>query len=1040
MIEVGSLNRAILLVVSQIAVVFIAIMVGYACTWTQTSRLEHSRGHLLLSGSVLGFLHMQQKDHWVLDRASCAMCGLITLHQSLFDVKLWLLVTDKAKSHTKWGMKRFDHAWLNVHDDLRKVHSKGPPVVLVNRAIKLKNRLVALAGLVYVIATLFGSVTFLTLTSTNMANDFWWANYSAMREHIYVSRLLNSQITLRPHAGSISLSDHKFLDDANYSIGSSGQIGTIVKQLYSSLVLSTDGTDLATVIHGLRSMDGCLAPWISSQYCWLDFDKRWEMANSAARQIRCANNYSTNAAVYLESVLRNVQLPQLRSCWGTSLDIALGAPLKNLPNGTTWWMSVQSAKIPEDDELKYWHSFGMTTYATDWQNYKSIGIIESFNIRNAFGLSYRMALKHTNGSFNLVAQTSMKMYWSFASDLWAVTDPSTSVYGASLIRQDGSFAFINRSMESLLIENGTLRNSELTSGGALSAFRETIGPFGFVDLKRVPVPPSMLAFSVYFMDIAAQLRIESTDFATFWIGRPQLLETWYMPPPWLETNAPKVIGGNLLCREVPRADESSGLYLLTGASSACGTSVGEQIRIPRLSNLFALVGANLVRPNLTTDFIDDVCATMQTVDDFSCTDNYILPSLRFLLNDSMVDPSLLANLRSMAEVAQKDMHTLAVEINQYGRTVNGIAVLMRHEIFDPAYPSFHYIAWVLAMEWATNNREVISFQGNLHTANVITARSFDVASLVNPLEIPVNVAYYIRYVCLYVTIFVISVATLATLYILRNKGNVEGLNLFAINRVVGIVWIGRTFLFIRSMAAICLLSTQVLSLENVNDLWRLVDATHLANESSIDRGLRIFKTILAAGEVSWLCYVLSDILTLFTAQYTTGYTIKCTTLVWIVSAIISLAAPATHVATLQRECQYAQVDFQLICTSGTIAIGSFGRFLLLVGICIGSVALCYLYERLRHPSLPPSHQTSLFLSASAKYIFRRDKWTLDDEYYIDPASAAINGILSVRVGSTFFLFDLKTWRLFVINVSKENRERIKHEGKLHLLSSIPLPS
>ncbi|CAK4344125.1 unnamed protein product, partial [Aphanomyces euteiches] len=124
----------------------------------------------------------------------------------------------------------------------------------------------------------------------------------------------------------------------------------------------------------------------------------------------------------------------------------------------------------------------------------------------------------------------------------------------------------------------------------------------------------------------------------------------------------------------------------------------------------------------------------------------------------------------------------------------------------------------------------------------------------------------------------------------------------------------------------------------------------------------------------------------------------------------------------------------------TIAIGSFGRFLLLVGICVGSVALCYLYERLCHPSLPPCHQTSLFLSASAKYIFRRDEWIFDDVYYIDPASAAINGILSIQVGSTFCLFDLKTWRLFAINVSKENRERIKQEGKLHLLSSIPLPS
>ncbi|CAK4246644.1 unnamed protein product, partial [Aphanomyces euteiches] len=61
-------------------------------------------------------------------------------------------------------------------------------------------------------------------------------------------------------------------------------------------------------------------------------------------------------------------------------------------------------------------------------------------------------------------------------------------------------------------------------------------------------------------------------------------------------------------------------------------------------------------------------------------------------------------------------------------------------------------------------------------------------------------------------------------------------------------------------------------------------------------------------------------------------------------------------------------------------------------------------------------------------------------YCIDQASAAINGILSVQLGNTFYVFDLKIWRLFTIEVSKEKRDRLERDGKRHVLSAIPLPN
>ncbi|KAH9194650.1 hypothetical protein AeNC1_003386 [Aphanomyces euteiches] len=478
-----------------------------------------------------------------------------------------------------------------------------------------------------------------------------------------------------------------------------------------------------------------------------------------------------------------------------------------------------------------------------------------------------------------------------------------------------------------------------------------------------------------------------------------------------------------------------GVLRLTAAESQCGSYIGEYVLMTSRPPLAAAIGANLIRSNITTTETDAICTTITTMDNETCTNNLLWSSIRLFLNDSRLsDPSLVPTLSSMAKKAQNEVYALGVEIIQYVNAVNDTIALARYNIFDPSYPSFHFMAWLLAIDWATNNREVISFQGDLNSINVLSTQTFDLVSTFNPLEVPYNVAYYIRYVCLYVTACIICVATFVIFYIFLHKGRVEGWNFFEINRVAGIVWIGRTSLFVRSMAAICLLSTQSLSLEQVNKVWHLVDV----NESSNDRAIRIFKTFLAAGEVSWLVYVLNDILMVFTAQYTTAYVIKCTIVVWSASACFSWLSPAIHVATLDRQCTFAHVDFQLVCTNGTVSIGSFTRFLTLVGLCVGTIVVFYLFERLRRPSLPPSRQESLFLAISAKYMFQHERWIDHKVNCIDPASAAINGILSLRIKNAVYFIDLKLWRFFVMNIPNKERERLEQERKYHLTSAIPL--
>ncbi|KAF0720159.1 Aste57867_514 [Aphanomyces stellatus] len=126
--------------------------------------------------------------------------------------------------------------------------------------------------------------------------------------------------------------------------------------------------------------------------------------------------------------------------------------------------------------------------------------------------------------------------------------------------------------------------------------------------------------------------------------------------------------------------------------------------------------------------------------------------------------------------------------------------------------------------------------------------------------------------------------------------------------------------------------------------------------------------------------------------------------------LVSLVSPTTHSATIDRNCEAPQVDFQFVCTSGIVSIGQFHRFLTFMAICIVAPVLCYANERMRHPRIPNSQHGSLFLAASAKYVFEHDRWVDRDMYFMDPSSDVLNGILSHRVDTKVFIFDLKLWR------------------------------
>ncbi|RHY16586.1 hypothetical protein DYB25_004146, partial [Aphanomyces astaci] len=224
-ISMGNVKRAMMLLVIQvvcIAVAFCVVKVWQCVRPTQSAKSAFT-GHLLLSGSATAFLHKEttEKGAWMVDRAACVMCGLITFRSYFFDTKLWLLLVDRdANEVVKWNKKLFEPPELNLalRDDEADISTYASKVVQIRLETSSRKRFFAMAaGLGYVFATIFASITYLTLTSTNMTNDFWWANYNASREHVYVARMYNSQLLYRPHGGTVSLDSTIFVDDADYN-------------------------------------------------------------------------------------------------------------------------------------------------------------------------------------------------------------------------------------------------------------------------------------------------------------------------------------------------------------------------------------------------------------------------------------------------------------------------------------------------------------------------------------------------------------------------------------------------------------------------------------------------------------------------------------------------------------------------------------------------------------------------------------------------------------------------------------------------------
>ncbi|KAF0705954.1 Aste57867_6872 [Aphanomyces stellatus] len=475
-------------------------------------------------------------------------------------------------------------------------------------------------------------------------------------------------------------------------------------------------------------------------------------------------------------------------------------------------------------------------------------------------------------------------------------------------------------------------------------------------------------------------------------------------------------GGNLLCELTQAASLQNRVQILFSSSGSCASNVFETM-VGDTTTIMKVI-LSLTKPNVTA---------IKFQEQFNSPASSKLISQTLTFVQTYVPPIELLNFQLHARRVKLYLRDeVNISMVQYVWNTNGYA-LATLNYFDPMEVDFEFFAWLFMFDWVQGIREVVSFEGDTgNLTTMSTSTTFQIA--VNPMEIPLNIANYMRWFLQYITWVMLGVACLVCFYIIGLRGQIEASNMISFSRVTSLVWIGRPLILLRALSAVCLLATSTLQLTRPHQ--GLV--SFLKSEPQ-----HWYTIVLAASELNWMVFIINDVCSVATSKFTRGYSMKSFTSVWVVSAIWAFAAPEALSVAINRECSVVHVDFQVICTGGTIAIGSVNQFYSLIGLCIVCCVVSYVVERMQYKTqgISRSPQSHL-LYATAKHQFQTRKWEFQGVQFLDKASAVLTGVISLPWRDELYIFDVKTWRIYTISADQLGFKDANLP--MHLVCAIPL--
>jgi hypothetical protein len=225
--------------------------------------------------------------------------------------------------------------------------------------------LLFLGGFTFVLVGCISSAWYVQIAEPIFANDFWWKGYNLSGHESFLIDILNAAPleTTTNRSGSFDVFTpvmfRNYNEEASFSSFS---------HEYARRLLLSDWTSIEYAIRNLRRLE-MRSVWIgeeTTQYCWVDFDREFEVAHTEKRQARCAERYRGNGAVYLESVLRNVNWDAFMRSYGgpgNLFTVAIQLALEESEQGQQWLNKTSRARAQTSihDELVYWQAYNLST-------------------------------------------------------------------------------------------------------------------------------------------------------------------------------------------------------------------------------------------------------------------------------------------------------------------------------------------------------------------------------------------------------------------------------------------------------------------------------------------------------------------------------------------------------------------------------------------------------------------------------------------------------------------------------------------------------
>ncbi|EQC28751.1 hypothetical protein SDRG_13435 [Saprolegnia diclina VS20] len=955
-VHIGRFRRVLDLVSIQLVVVF-GVTVAAMCFQKRVVYpvLPLAEPSLRLSGVAHMFLQplptaaAAQTFDAVGSALACVIfcsCGSM---RCFFDIKLWrLLVPECSSSPT------------GVHLLSAQLQRVDVDVVAPTTRSRRWRRLMAVLGLLHMLISLGGSVLYLDVATTDLSNNFYWSGFNVTGGHAFVASWLTEQLVF-----GLSLPLSCRLDDKHINlIGAfDADVAFVASPAnYGARLQHSVLTSIQVAIEALRSIDGCDAPWLFTPYCYVDWNQTWEMAATSTRQARC-RAMTSNGAVYLASLVHNVDRARFTACWGKAFDVGIASELRRSIAGAHWLSTPRRSLI---DEADVWRRANVTYYDTQWQNFKHIGVSSMYSIVNAYGLVYPLTLQRQNGSYRFSSQSSFKMYWGLANDLMAVVDNSSTINGCSLLRLSSVFAYGNNTIASVLAHSAVL---SLPLSQGFSLLTNVLGPFGSVDMLYISVPKRVLGAVRNLVDLVRLSLTLSTPAQIAYANIIPLDSSYPVPPPWLGRGG-VTFGASPLCPDVAYPSSVDiGLNNLFSFAEPCVPTTGVLARIEPSRQHYVVAAAMATPMNISAS-----CAFDPT--NYEACRAYLGQTQAFL---TTYVPSAAPDV----DVTHA-LQSLEIGFINYGYLDGAPPLQLLHaKLLDE--PAFGFFAWLFLYEWVAGAREVVAFQGDAgNNLTLLTNLQDPRRESVQAHDVPVNLAQYARGCLIYVTFTMITIAAFVVFYALRSCGHVEGTNMFKFGHP----------------HRQCMLSTASPTLHFTGVISVFYD----------DRPW--YKLVLAANEVTWLASIISDLLLVLTREYTSYYLSVHNAVVWAIAALLTTTAPVEHRVAIDLRCSATALDFDVACDAGVIYIGQATRLLTLVGLVLVSKVLLSAAAKWRVGVSPAPVAHSLFLSAGATYLFKHDHRTHNGVYYLDRASAVMDGLLTLRgAHGVVYVLDCKSWRV-----------------------------